>query len=98
MGGALAFIILVEPPAKTMRFDADERVPLLIEIGGPAECFDGDVVLFYLIGLPFEILGTDVAKHVRQTGRTAEDSRGEHCLKFSLFLTQPHRGRHKLNR
>jgi hypothetical protein len=94
MGSAFSLIIFAEAPAETVRFDADNGITLLIEVGWAAERLDGDVVLFYLVGLTLKVLRADIVKHMRQTWRTAEDAGSEHCLELSPFLTQPHRGRH----
>jgi len=98
MGRPFTLIVFAEPPAEAVRFHANDRIPFLIEVGRAPQRFDRDIVFLYLVGLALKVFRANVVEHMRQARRTIEDTRGEHCLKLSLFLTQPYRGRHTLNR
>jgi hypothetical protein len=62
MIGAFGLIILAEPLAQTVSLHANDGVPLLIELRGPAQGFDGYVVLLDLLRGALEILLTDVSE------------------------------------
>src|ERR1051326_1175593 len=69
-----------------MRFYANDRIALLIELRRAAERLHGNVVFLYLLGGSVEVLLAHIRQDVSEVRRSIENPRSQYRLEFvSLF-------------
>jgi len=98
MLGAIRRVELPQALAQPMRFHANDRIPLLIEIGGAAQRFDRYVIFLDLVPGTLEVLRAHVAQQVRQVRGSVENPRSQQRFEFLLLLFKRNRSAHPQSR
>ena len=83
---AVPVVKAFEFPAKAMHFNADEGIPLLAIIAGPAENFRGNAEFFNLNGTPAESLFTEVIEEPCKRGSAQKFPGMEDSLQFCALI------------